>query len=167
MRRDFADCHARRGRLERRDQRAECAGADRRRGADHVLSRHSAILASRCRGKLGASGMTGRQNRSHRVREAHTSTFQASDLPQRLGAFFFGQPLGNPRGALMISSLAYALAHSRSAAESLLSTSILVASHSSGCSLAERNRNRMTNFRPIGSAILSMDSGSTKWVPYV
>ena len=67
----------------------------------------------------------------------------------------------------MISSLAYALTHSCSAAESLLSTSILVASHSPGCYLAERKRNRMTNFRPIGSAILSMDSGSTKWVPYV
>ena len=90
MRRDFADRHARRGRLERRDQQAECAGADRRRGADHVLSRHSAVLASRCRGKLGASGLTGRQNRSHRVGVAHTSAFQASDLLQRLGAFFLG-----------------------------------------------------------------------------
>ena len=53
--------------------------------------------------------------------------------------------------------------HSCNVVESRLSTSFLVASHSSGCSLAERNMKRITNFKPTGNAILSIDSGNTKW----
>ena len=59
----------------------------------------------------------------------------------------------------------YSARHSFNAAESFLSISFLVASHSFGYSLAALKINRSTNFSPTGNAIRSMDSGNTKWVP--
>ena len=65
-------------------------------------------------------------------------------------------------GRFPLAVCCYAAIHSCSAAESRWSMSFLAASHASGYCFAERKRKRITNFKPIGSAIRSMDSGSTK-----
>ena len=64
--------------------------------------------------------------------------------------------------ALAISTEDHSAVHSFNAAESRLSMSFRVFSHSSGYSFAARKTNLSTNFSPIGKAVRSSDSGSTK-----